>query len=62
MKLTETEIKEICKRKPKCYCPEIYIVRGAVCDTPEFVRRYFMELGIKNLKQKNDKNFRTRHY
>lgn len=47
MDLTDDEIKEICKKKPRSLCPEIHIIRQEIANTPEYIRRYFMELGRK---------------
>lgn len=45
--LSEVEIKEICKREPECYCPEMHLIRHEIANTPEYLRRYFQEQGKK---------------
>ncbi len=46
--LTDEEIEEECNRKLICFCPKMNIIRSEVAKTPEYLRRYFMELGGKN--------------
>ncbi len=46
--LGEFEIKELCKRKPECYCPPTHLIRHEIANTPEYLRRYFQEQGKKS--------------
>lgn len=47
--LTEFEIKNLCM---DCYCPEMHIIRHEIANTPEYLRRYFEELGRKETAEK----------
>lgn len=46
--LTELEIKKLCK---DCYCPDTHIIRHEIANTPEYLRRYFTELGRREKEE-----------
>ena len=43
--MKQEEIEKLCKREPSCYCPERHIILSKVAETPEYLRRYFEEIG-----------------
>ena len=43
--LTDKEIERLCRKNPSCFCPPPHVVKYQVSNTPEYLRRYFMELG-----------------
>ena len=51
VKLTEKEIKKLCK-KAGCHCPPYNEILGKYADTPEYLRQYIEGLGKKELFDK----------
>ncbi len=60
MFLSDDDIREVCLREPQCFCPEPWKVKGEVANTPEYIRRYFMELGMRACKLGTDKKIPIR--
>lgn len=46
-----TKLKKECTKQPQCYCPDSDVLCGAIAETPEYLRRYFMILGREELKK-----------
>ena len=51
MKLTEKEIKKLCK-KAGCHCPPYHEILGKYADTPEYLRQYIEGIGKKEIQEK----------
>jgi len=50
--MKEDELEKLCKREPRCHCPERHVVLSKTAETPEYLRRYFKEIGRQEIKKK----------
>ena len=42
-KIEYIKLKELCSKKPQCYCPPEHIASHELANVPEWTRRYYTE-------------------
>lgn len=46
----QEKLQELCMKFPACHCPKSHEAKRIMANTPEWLRRYYAELGKEELR------------